>query len=63
MSNHLPPDRFPVLSPEEGYRLGQIYSLIPSWQNDECEDICPRSSNLTADDNALRRSVKPVKQR
>lgn len=59
MSNHPPPDKFLLLSPDERHRLGQIYSLILSWRNDASEEFCQQAPRAKAEDKTDLEVLKP----
>lgn len=62
MSHQTPPDKDQLLSPDERYRLGQIYSLILSWQNGTSDESCLQTPKADADDKRNPEVIKPEQQ-
>lgn len=62
MSHQPPPDKFHPLSPDERHRLGQIYSLILSWQNAASFESCQQASKANAEEKIDRNETEPVQQ-
>ncbi len=62
MSHQTPPDMVQPLSPDERYRLGQIYSLILSWQNGASDESCQQAPKANTDDKKDQEVIKPEQQ-